>query len=348
MKVYPLRAAHGDAIILEAEYENRIFRIVIDGGPEETQETIVEHLISLGYIDLLVLTHYDADHITGLLKYLGQLKGEECVVGRVWANCASIVDYDNDENVAAYKDAYVLSKHIERLTRRGLIGEWNDNITTEMRNVSIGPFRIDVLSPTKGLRDKLLKRYIEYIENEGLQDDPDLEENVSFVRVQQDAMKSLSELVADFRTTNTSFMNRSSVALRIQAEGKAVLMLGDADSEVITDALSEITGMEGVPIHIDLTKVSHHGSKANINRRLFELIDCSRYLFTTNGGAGGAYHPDRQTIACIDALARKNDNPVILYFNYPLSTIMTRNVGLISDVEKESFRINDNENVIMI
>lgn len=348
MKVYPLRAAHGDAIILESEDENRTFRIVVDGGPEETQEAIVEHLMSLGYIDLLVLTHYDADHITGLLKYLGQLKGDECVVGRVWANCASIVDYDNDENVAAYEDAYVLSKHIKRLKRRGLIGEWNDNITTEMREVTIGPFRIDVLSPTIGLRDDLLKRYIEFVENEGLQDDPDLEENVSFVRVQRDAMKSLSELVADFRSTNTSFMNRSSIALRIQAEGKVILLLGDADAEVITDALSEIIDVEGAPMHVDLTKMSHHGSKANINRKLFELINCSRYLFTTNGGVGGAYHPDRQTIACIDSFARNNDNPIFLYFNYPLSTIMTRNVGLISDEEKEKFRIIDNEKVIMI
>lgn len=176
MKLYPLQAAHGDAIIIETEDENRTFRIVIDGGPEETQEAIVEHLMSLGYIDLLVLTHYDADHITGLLKYLGQLKGEECVVGRVWANCASIVDYDNEVNVGAYEDAYVLSKYLERLKRKGLIGEWNDNITTEIGEVTIGPFRIDVLSPTKGLRDELLQRYVKFIEDEGLQDDPDLEE----------------------------------------------------------------------------------------------------------------------------------------------------------------------------
>ena len=348
MKVYPLQAAYGDAIVLEAEEGNRFFRIVIDGGPEETQDAISEYLINLGHIDLLVLTHYDADHITGLLKYLGQLKGKECVVDMVWANCASVVDYDDDENVSAYENAYLLSKYLERLKKSKVIREWNDNITTEMNKMVIGPFQIDVLSPTRELQIELFERYREYIENEGLQDDPDLDENVSIGRVCRDATKSLSELADNFSSANTTFMNKSSIALRIQAEGKSLLLLGDADAKVITDSISKIVEAEGKPLNVDLIKMSHHGSKANINRKLFELTSCSRYLFTTDGGIGGAYHPDRQTIACIDAWARKYDNQIILYFNYPLSSIMERNKGLLSDCEKEKFKIIDNKTAIMI
>ena len=98
--------------------------------------------------------------------------------------------------------------------------------------------------------------------------------------------------------------------------------------------------------------------KANIERvllgyyikydKLFELTNCTRFLFTTDGGTGGAYHPDRQTLACIEAWSRKNDCPITLYFNYPLRTIMTRNPGLISDEEREKFIIVDNANAIMI
>lgn len=348
MMVYPLRAAHGDAIIVEAEAEGRIFRIVIDGGPEDTQDAVAERFVNLEHIDLLVLTHYDEDHITGLLNFLGQLKGKECVIDRVWANCASIVDYDDEENVSAYEDAYVLSRKLEKLKKSGLIGEWTDNVTTEINRVSVGPFQIDVLSPTEILQEELIKRHREYIEKVGLQDDPDLEENVSFVRVQRDASKSLQELVDDFRQTNTTFMNKTSIALRIQTEGRSLLLLGDADVNVTTDSLSAIAEVEGAPLNVDLIKMSHHGSKANINRKLFELTNCSRYLFTTNGGTGGAYHPDRQTIACIDAWARKGDDPMALYFNYPLCSIMKRNVGLLSDEEKKRFVIIDNESVIAL
>lgn len=333
---------------MEAEAEGRIFRIVIDGGPEDTQDAVAERFVNLEHIDLLVLTHYDEDHITGLLNFLGQLKGKECVIDRVWANCASIVDYDDEENVSAYEDAYVLSRQLEKLKKRGLIGEWTDNVTTEINRVSVGPFQIDVLSPTEILQEELIKRHREYIEKVGLQDDPDLEENVSFVRVQRDASKSLQELVDDFRQTNTTFMNKTSIALRIQTEGRSLLLLGDADVNVTTDSLSAIAEVEGAPLNVDLIKMSHHGSKANINRKLFELTNCSRYLFTANGGTGGAYHPDRQTIACIDAWARKGDDPMVLYFNYPLCSIMKRNVGLLSDEEKKRFVIIDNESVIAL
>ena len=339
LKVYPLHAAHGDALIVEAETDEGFFKIVVDGGPNETAVAISERYLSLGHIDLLVLTHYDADHITGLIHFFKQLEGEKRIVDKVWANCASIVDYDDEVNVAAYEDAYVLSKQLEKLKQRGLIGEWTDNVIAGMPPVTIGPFCIDVLIPTKDIQMEMLKHYRDYIEKEGLQDDPDLDEQVSFGRVQRDAALDLSELATKFRPTTTSFMNKTSIALRIRAEGKTILLLGDAEAKMITDSIAALGATEENPMKVDLIKMSHHGSKANINRLLFELTNCSKYLFTTNGGCGGAYHPDRQTIACIDAWARKKHNPIILYFNYPLSTITERNVGLLSDNDKKRFTI---------
>ena len=65
--------------------------------------------------------------------------------------------------------------------------------------------------------------------------------------------------------------------------------------------------------------MSHHGSKANIRKKLLEMIDCDKYLFTTNGGTAGAYHPDRQTLACVSQW-KHNDitsiKTIILNFLY--------------------------------
>lgn len=348
MKIYPLQAAHGDALIVESEHEGRLYRIVIDGGPEETAEIIAKYYRELDHLDLLVLTHYDNDHITGIIKYLECLKGKDCVIDRVWANCATIVDYDDDENTAAYDDAYVLANLLEKQKRKGLIGEWNDNLTTETAPLPIGPFLIDVVSPTPAIQSELLKKYRDYIEKHGLEDDPDDDEEVSFGRTQCDATKDFPSLVKSFRPCNTSFMNKSSIALRFQAEGKSLLLLGDADAKVVADALVNLDATVEKPLHFDLIKVSHHGSKANINKKLFEITDCSNYLFTTNGGTGGAYHPDRQTIACIDAWARKNNNPITLFFNYPLNEIMKRNVGLLKDSEKDRFIIVEGQSAITL
>lgn len=219
-------------------------------------------------------------------------------------------------------------------------------MTTEMAPVTIGPFKIDVLSPTKDIQCKLLKRYRDYIEQEGLQDDPDLDEEVSYASVQKDAAKELSELAAIFRPTNTTFMNKTSIALRVTSEGKTVLLLGDADAKAITDSFKDLGAKEDKALKVDLIKMPHHGSKANINAQWFQLIDCSIFLFTTNGGDGGAYHPDRQTIACIDSWARRNNKPITLYFNYPLSTIMQRNGELLTEAEKERFIIVEGQELI--
>lgn len=346
MKIYPLKAAHGDALVVEAVREGRPFRIVIDGGPEDTAENICDYYLGLEHIDLLVLTHYDADHISGLLNFFANIKEKKGFIDNVWANCASIVEYDDEENVAAYEDAYVLSRHLVKLQKKGIIGYWCDDVTTEMAPVTIGPFKIEVLSPTKDIQNELLRRHRDYIEKEGLQDDPDLEEEVSYARVQKDATKELSALAASFRPTSTTFMNKTSIALQVTTEDNTILLLGDSDAKVITNSFIGLGATAEKPLKVDLIKMPHHGSKANISAQWFQLIDCSNFLFTTNGGDGGAYHPDRQTIACIDSWARRNETPITLYFNYPLSTIMLRNDGLLTDAEKERFTIVEVQTLI--
>ena len=348
MKIYPLKAAHGDALIVETECEGKTYRIVVDGGPEETAEFISDVFLKLEHIDLLVLTHYDEDHISGLLKYFERINGEKCIIDMVWANCASIVSYDDEENVSAYEDAYVLSKRLQKLQKSGIIGGWRDDVTMGMDSFFVGPFKIDVLSPTEGIHNELLRRYKDYIEREGLQDDPDTDEDVSFSRVQKDAKKQLSSLVSESHSANTTFMNKTSIALRIQAEEKTILLLGDSDAKGIIDSFESLGATKENPMKADLIKMPHHGSQANINAEWFQLIDCTRFLFTTNGGNGGAYHPDRKTIAYIDAWARRNEIPITLYFNYPLSVIMDRNVGLINNDERKRFILVDVKNSITI
>ena len=342
MIIYPLRAAHGDALIVEEMLNEQTYRIVVDGGPEDTADIIAERYNKIGHIALLVLTHYDEDHIKGILKYIESLKEGERVIDTVWANCANAVYYDVEENTAAYDDAFTLSKHLDKLKRQGVIGEWKDGITIETQQTTIGPFLIDVLSPTKAVNEELRTQYQHYIDEEGLKDDPDTDEEVSYGRVLSDASKNFDDLVKSFKPNGTSFMNRSSIALRVSAYDKTILLLADAAVKTITDSLIRLEATADNPMKIDLVKMSHHGSKANISKLLFDLICCDQYLFTSNGGSGGAYHPDRQTIACLQAWAKGNQEKKTLYFNYPISTIMQRNTGFLNDEEKNHFIIIDN------
>ena len=62
---------------------------------------------------------------------------------------------------------------------------------------------------------------------------------------------------------------------------------------------------------IDLFKLSHHGSNANISMDLLRAIDCRRFLISTNGD--NFAHPDDAAIAKVISAA---DKPVTFYCNY--------------------------------
>ena len=126
------------------------------------------------------------------------------------------------------------------------------------------------------------------------------------------------------------------------------MMLGDADINEVEKQLKDIGYSKESPVHLNLVKLAHHGSKGNISKEFLDIIDCNDFLFTTNGGTGGAYHPDRKTIALIMECHEKKSTgkKVTLRFNYPLGVIMDRTTGLLSEDEQKFFDIDDNINKI--
>ena len=68
MEIQLLPAEYGDAIIIKTMAEGNPFTIVVDGGPKGTSDEIAQIYKDLGHIDLMILTHFDEDHIMGLIK----------------------------------------------------------------------------------------------------------------------------------------------------------------------------------------------------------------------------------------------------------------------------------------
>jgi beta-lactamase superfamily II metal-dependent hydrolase len=67
----------------------------------------------------------------------------------------------------------------------------------------------------------------------------------------------------------------------------------------------------GVRLKIDAFKVAHHASQNNLSMELLQLLECPRYIISTNGDHFS--HPDRQAIGRI--IKYGGDRPA-LYFNY--------------------------------
>ena len=97
MKIKFLQAYNGDSIWISF-LENDIPRnIIIDGGIGDTYENnlkrkgdlfkVIEHIKNNEQkIDLLVMTHFDDDHIGGLLRWLNKDKEAPMLIKKVWFN----------------------------------------------------------------------------------------------------------------------------------------------------------------------------------------------------------------------------------------------------------------------
>ena len=351
MIIEPLKAKHGDAIVIRFGSEDNKTIIVIDGGPNDCAEMIADYYDTLGYIDLLILTHYDEDHIGGLLEFIGRhTRDNSELIGEIWVNGAQIIYFDKDESVSSYDDAYTLASYINRMKDKGIIKSVVYNINNSMDDVKREGFELSILTPTSSCLEKLEANFEHYVDEHGLADDPDTDEQVSYGRTLKDSQKSLESLAEEKHKATTTFMNQTSISFILYVEGKSIMMLGDADINDVEMKLKDMGYSKENPIHLDLVKLSHHGSKGNFSKEFLEIIDCNDFLITTNGGTGGAYHPDRKTIALIKDNNEKNSTEKIatLRFNYPLKEIMNRTTGLLSEDEQNYFDIDDDVKEIVL
>ncbi len=66
-KIHVLPVQYGDALIVECQRGDEKGVIVVDGGPQSSSYTFINAISQQPLIDLMVLTHYDEDHIGGIL-----------------------------------------------------------------------------------------------------------------------------------------------------------------------------------------------------------------------------------------------------------------------------------------
>jgi hypothetical protein len=104
--------------------------------------------------------------------------------------------------------------------------------------------------------------------------------------------------------------NGSSIAVLAEFRGKRCLLAGDAHAPTLAATLSRLAGKRK-KVALDAFKLPHHGSRSNISNEVLELVECNRYLVSTNGVKFN--HPDAEAIARVVV---NGGDRVQLYFNY--------------------------------
>jgi len=350
MRIELLPALNGDCILVE--YLPAHF-ILIDGGYVDTyQKNLLPRLKEIaaqgGTLDLLVVTHIDSDHISGVVKLLEEDE-VPVPIGSIWYNgyrhVQSNVKVSTDTEIFVHRS---ISKETQKevnkpisakqgctlstlIMQKGLA--WNKpangGVIKAPLSIPIGAGIMHVLSPNDSDIDDLNSFWKKRLIKDGLlskahsnefwddafefslsKEKPEFHFHEKKVSKSYDLLKITGEQY----TPDTSATNGSSISFVLELEGKRVLFLGDSHSETIEESLELLYGKENKPYRFDAVKLSHHGSYNNNSPKLFSMIACDKWLISTNGDTYN--HPDMPTLAYI--ITQDAGRSKELYFNYRL------------------------------
>lgn len=330
-----LKALYGDAFVLHCHKGDEYGTIVVDGGPNKDCRKIVEEFDKLGVIDLMVLTHYDLDHIGGILAYISKHKNDEPFpVKEIWCNCAYDVPVVSSSDIS-YSHAKKLSDLLTEINgnlRDGGFPEviWQEQLIAGQK-IERPYAHFLILSPEQNVKILNDEQYSKSVANI----------SISNKRQKEALQETLQELAACPKeqpsSSNASeLVNWSSIAFYLNCDNVKALMLGDSYPITVIKSLKGFEVNEENRLKVDYVKVSHHGSRKNISNEMLDMIDCNQFVFSTNGGLGRACHPDRETIGNIlYHKGRDWDKEIHLYFNYPQSIVESVGYKFLDSGEEE-------------
>lgn len=288
----------GDAILIRLVDENNIPTIIIvDGGYKDDGERIIKYLASLGIstIDLVINTHPDIDHISGLIRLFEEesLCIRKLIMNRPWRDSNITADYFADGRITdssvnkrmtdAFKYAYQLEQ-----AAISKIGE--ENIIHPV----VGTVYYDcltILGPSKTLyRTKLL---------ESDKTPTTIVDDVStgfFSRT----VKKLVLYIKGFlywRNEDTSPINETSIISLLCLPDKSYLLTGDAGRCGLKEALDyKSTNYRIASVPIDVMQLPHHGSRKNVSPELIQHVGATEYIISCPPEGLDNHHPSRRMV----------------------------------------------------
>lgn len=312
-----LPAREGDCLWIRYGDADAPRQILIDGGRLGTFRDIKERLQNLPVdkreFELFVITHVDRDHIEGALALLED-PDLDLSLKEIWFN-----GYDHLIGAALETFGAVQGERLTTaLLRRK--AHWNTAFnggpvkitdTGELPQIELaGGMTLTLLSPDTDKLAKLAPKWDAECEEAGLR--PGIEARRSEVEGLETfgAQLNVEMLAARPLKPDTTLPNGSSIALLAEYDGIRVLLAADAHIDRLVPSLQALVE-NGEHLRLDAFKLSHHGSSGNISREMLELIECPRYLISTNGSY--FKHPAAEAIA---RLLKFGGASKTLYFNY--------------------------------
>lgn len=320
-----LPARYGDCLWIEYG-SDPVRRLLIDGGaPGVYRRTLKPRLQQLPAeqrtFELLVVTHVDYDHIRGIIELA--LDDELTFRARdVWFN--------GFRHIPGKPADVLAGKHGEQLTDlllRNGVG-WNARgfaagavVVPEegpLPRIELdGGLSLTLLSPTVPLLADLRKDWehscldinIGPEELEQARAEGRFETLAGATRSAAGSQRpDLEQLLRNDFLEDSSAANGSSIALLLEYRSLRILLAGDAHPSVLVASIGRL-GVD--QLKLDACKLPHHGSRGSVSADLIRHLDCSAYIFSSNGDQ--FHHPHPEAVARV--IKYGGDRPQLI-FNY--------------------------------
>lgn len=325
ISVKMLPAQQGDCIILEFGPDRQnTSMIIIDSGKGKECTRKLQGIIQKRTkedgksVNLLVLTHYDFDHIGGFINLFSTDLINNNSIEEMWFNFGQALS-----DAVNMSEIFTISVPDSELgTNVGHGVELHKAISKKQINTKsfiaaglkyeIYDAKITILSPSiQQLKDLVISggKQIAY-DSQDLQT-ANIAGGKDFGMSLEDAAKQ------SFSEQGVTPENKSSIAFLFEYDDKKLLFLGDAVSSQIRMELMNLGYSEENPIVIDACKVMHHGSEHNTSEEFIKVIDCKNFLIS------GKWGIQRPTKACLSRIVLNSTGPINFYCNYPCGKMFT-------------------------
>jgi beta-lactamase superfamily II metal-dependent hydrolase len=265
----------GDAIALRYEIGGQTSIHVVDGGFQDTGDSLVAHIRkyygAAKRIDHVVATHPDGDHAGGLRKVLEEFEIGALWMLRPWLYAGEIIGrFENCESVdnlrKRLKEIYPNIAALEEIALEKRIPMYEP-----FQGASIGAFR--VMAPTKA-------RYVELVVASERTPEAAAEAQKSagsvLVSLMEKAAAKILAMVKAvwgaevFSPDDTSAENEMSVVQYALLCGKRVLLTADTGRAGLAEAADYAPNVALTLPGVDRFQVPHHGSRHNVSTEVLD------------------------------------------------------------------------------
>lgn len=275
--------------------------VVIDGGYVSDGEKVVEHLSTYygtDYVDILISTHPDADHVGGLETIL-----DRCYVGQLWMHRP----WNHATDIARmFQNGRVTDTSVRETMRRSL------EAARSLESVAIAR-RVPIVEPFTGVSDATGSLVVvgptqEYYRSLL----PDFRctptPKSAFEEMIEHVIRAAANLAERWNLETltdrgeTSAENNSSVITILSVDGRNLLFTADAGVPALTRVADLMDAVRIDRSTLYFIQVPHHGSRRNVGPTILDRLigpklsqdQATKTAFVSVARDAGEKHPSKR------------------------------------------------------